>query len=57
MIPINVPANEHCYCERNDWQRMVGQGGSELVLCNFCGYVAVIVLPPAPPTEGNDSND
>jgi hypothetical protein len=41
MTPVTVPAGTVCHCERNEWERREGDGGT-LVICGTCGYIAGI---------------
>lgn len=42
MSPVVLPAGIHCHCERNDWQRFPGDGGT-IIACRECGKIAAIV--------------
>lgn len=53
MIPVALPDGISCHCERNDWRRYPGDGGT-IVACGECGKIAAIVRDPGGTLEALD---
>lgn len=56
MIPVVLPPGIDCHCERNDWQRFPGDGGT-IVACRACGKIAAITRDPGGSLEAITSDD